>query len=81
MTKLESAEKEKEEPISSAAEAAKTMRTNLYLDDTYGTDNLYSSIGTRLASSPKVMLSNSISIKSILSTFDGTMRFKIGMKN
>ena len=38
-------------------------------------------LGTRPASSPKVMLSNSISIKSILSTFDGTMRFKIGMKN
>ena len=55
VTKLESAEKEKEEPMSSAAEGAKTMRTNLYLDDTYGTDNLYRSITMRPTSSPKVM--------------------------
>ena len=55
VTKLESAGKEKEEPISSAAEAAKTMRTNLYLDDTYGMDNVYRSIRMRPTSSPKVM--------------------------
>ena len=48
-------EKEKKEHINSAAEAAKTMRTNLYLDDTYGMDNVYRSIRMRPTSSPKVM--------------------------
>ena len=55
VTKLESAEKEKEEPMSSAAEAGKTMRTNLCLDDTYGMDNVYRSIRMRPPLSPKVM--------------------------